>query len=28
MRFDSSGLMANTNEIVTYGTAVVVTPTR
>jgi uncharacterized protein YbjQ (UPF0145 family) len=28
MRFDSSELMQNTNEIVAYGTAVVVQPTR
>jgi uncharacterized protein YbjQ (UPF0145 family) len=27
MRFDSSDLMANTNEIIAYGTAVVVAPT-
>jgi uncharacterized protein YbjQ (UPF0145 family) len=26
MRFDSSDLMANTNEIIAYGTAVVVVP--
>jgi uncharacterized protein YbjQ (UPF0145 family) len=26
MRFDSSDLMENTNEIIAYGTAVVVVP--